>query len=110
MLPSDHSAFHKQLEALFVVAGLGWPKNAIVTNSMIAMKSIAMHSDCVALMPKQLVELEQKAGILATVRLHEGGVSRALGISWARDRKPSPAAETFVRILHDCTRAERRGA
>jgi DNA-binding transcriptional LysR family regulator len=110
VLPSDHSAFHKQLEALFVVAGLGWPKNAIATNSMIAMKSIAMHSDCVALMPKQLVELERKAGILGTVRLHEGGVSRALGISWARDRKPSPAAETFVRILHDCTRAERRGA
>lgn len=61
VLPSDHSAFHKQLEALFVVAGLGWPRNAVATNSMTAIKSIAMHSDCVALMPKQLVELERKA-------------------------------------------------
>jgi DNA-binding transcriptional LysR family regulator len=107
VLPSDHSAFHKQLESLFVVAGLGWPKNAITTNSMIAIKSIAMHSDCIALMPKQLVELERKTGMLATIRLLEGGVSRALGISWAKDRKPSPAAEAFVRILHNCTRAER---
>jgi molybdate transport repressor ModE-like protein len=108
VLPSDHSAFHKQLESLFVVAGLGWPKNAITTNSMTAIKSIAIHSDCVALMPKQLVELERKTGMLATVRLQEGGVSRALGISWAKDRTPSTAAEAFVRILHDCTRAERR--
>ena len=81
------------------MAGLGWPKNAITTNSMIALKSIAMHSDCVTLMPKQLVELERKAGMLATVRVLEGGVSRALGISWAKDRKPSPAAEAFMRIL-----------
>jgi molybdate transport repressor ModE-like protein len=110
VLPSDNSAFQKQLEALFVVAGLGWPQNAIRTDSMIALKSIAMHSDCVTLMPKQLLELERKAGMLATVRLQEGGVSRALGISWAKDRTPSPAAEAFVRILHDCTRAERRAA
>jgi LysR family transcriptional regulator of gallate degradation len=109
VLPSDQSAFHKQLEALFVVAGLGWPKNAIATNSMMAMKSIAMYSDCVALMPKQLVELERKAGLLVTIRLVEGDISRALGISWARDRSLSPPAEAFVRILHECVRTERRG-
>jgi len=109
VLPSDQSAFHKQLEALFVVAGLGWPKNAIATNSMMAMKSIAMHSDCVALMPKQLVELERKAGLLVTIRLVEGDISRALGISWAKDRSLSPPAEAFVRILHECVRTERRG-
>jgi DNA-binding transcriptional LysR family regulator len=105
VLPSDQGAFHRQLEALFVIAGLGWPKNAIATNSMMAMKSIAMHGDCVALMPKQLVELERKAGLLVTVRLVEGGVSRALGISFARDRSLSPPAETFVQILHDCARS-----
>jgi DNA-binding transcriptional LysR family regulator len=108
VLPSDNSAFHRQLEALFVVAGLGWPKNAIATNSMMALKSIAMHSDCVALMPRQLVELERKSGLLATIRLVEGDVSRALGISWARDRKRSAAAEAFIRILQDCTRSERQ--
>lgn len=106
VLPSDQGAFHRQLEALFVIAGLGWPKNAIATNSMMAMKSIAVHSDCVALMPKQLVELERKAGLLVTVRLVEGGVSRALGISFARDRDLSPPAATFVQILHGCARAQ----
>lgn len=107
VLPSDHSAFHKQLESLFVVAGLGWPGNAIMTNSMMAMKSIAMYSDCVALMPKQLVELERKAGMLVTIRLVEGNISRALGISWARKPEPNSPAEAFVRILRDCARANR---
>ena len=110
VLPSDHSAFHKQLESLFVIAGLGWPKNAIQTNSMLAMKSIAMHSDCVALMPRQLVELERKAGLLTTIRLVEGGASRALGISWARNHQQSPANVAFVRILHDCARPRRYGS
>ena len=33
VLPNDQSAFHRQLEGLFVVAGLGWPDGAIQTNS-----------------------------------------------------------------------------
>lgn len=104
VLPSDQSAFHRQLEALFVVAGLGWPSRAITTNSMTAMKAIVMHSDCVTLMPRQLVAIEQKAGLLQTVRLVEAGASRALGISWARERKLSAPAEAFIKALHDCAR------
>lgn len=104
VLPSDQSAFHRQLEALFVVAGLGWPDRVITTNSMTAMKAIVVHSDCVALMPRPLVSIEQKAGLLQTIRLVEAGASRALGISWARNRKLSDPAEAFVRTLHDCAR------
>jgi DNA-binding transcriptional LysR family regulator len=104
VLPSDRSAFHRQLEALFVVAGLGWPSRAITTNSMTAMKAIVMHSDCVALMPRQLVSIEQKAGLLHTIRLTEAGASRALGISWPKGRKLSAIAEAFVKALHDCAR------
>lgn len=104
VLPSDQSAFHRQLEALFVVAGIGWPNHAITTNSMIAMKSIVIHSDCVALMPKQLVAIEQQAGLLKTIRLVEAGVSRALGISWAENRKPTEPTQAFMRLLQDCTR------
>ncbi|MFZ5692677.1 MAG: LysR family transcriptional regulator [Pseudomonadota bacterium] len=102
VLPSDQSAFHRQLEALFVVAGIGWPNHAITTNSMIAMKSIVINSDCVALMPKQLVTIEQRAGLIKTIRLVEAGASRALGISWAEDREPTEPAKTFMRTLQGC--------
>lgn len=102
VLPSDQSAFHRQLEALFVVAGIGWPTQAITTNSMIAMKSIVIHSDCVALMPKQLVAIEQRADLIKTIRLVEAGASRALGISWAEHRMPTEPASAFMRILQGC--------
>jgi DNA-binding transcriptional LysR family regulator len=105
VLPSDQSAFHKQLEALFVVNGIGWPKQAILTNSMAAMKAIVMHGDCVALMPKHLVAIEQKAGLLQTVKLVEAGASRALGISWARARQHTAAAQTFIDILIGCAKS-----
>ena len=68
---------------------------------MIAMKAIVMHSDCVALMPRQLVAIEQKAGLLDMVRLVEAGASRALGISWAKTRPHTQAAEAFIRALTD---------
>jgi DNA-binding transcriptional LysR family regulator len=103
VLPSDQSAFHRQLEALFVVAGIGWPNRAITTNSMIAMKSIVIHSDCVALMPKQLVAVERQAGLIKTLRLVEAGASRALGISWDESRKPTEPVRALMRILEDCT-------
>jgi DNA-binding transcriptional LysR family regulator len=103
VLPSDQSAFHRQLEALFVVAGIGWPNRAITTNSMIAMKSIVIHSDCVALMPKQLVAVERQAGLIKTLRLVEAGASRSLGISWDESRKPTEPVRALMRILEDCT-------
>lgn len=106
VLPSDQSAFHKQLEALFVVAGISWPTRAIATNSVIAMKALVTQSDCIAIMPRQLVAIEQKAGLLHPIRLIEAGASRALGISWAQERKLTGPAEAFVRCLEACAKVK----
>lgn len=103
VLPSDQSAYHRQIEALFVVAAFGWPKSAVSTNSMAAMKAIVAHSDCLAIMPKQLVAPEQRLGRLHAVHLAEAGGARALGISLARSREPSPLTEEFIQILRRCS-------
>jgi molybdate transport repressor ModE-like protein len=104
VLPSDQSAFHRQLEALFVVAGLRWPTIAVITNSMVAMKSIVAHSDGVTIMPKQLIALERRAGLLHGIALAEAGGTRALGLSWASDRRLSPLAQRFAEITRECAR------
>jgi molybdate transport repressor ModE-like protein len=104
VLPNDKSAYHRQIESMFVVAGLSWPVGAIETNSMTAMKSIVMHGECIAVMPKRLVTLEERAGYLSCIKLFEAGATRALGLSWAKDRKPSPLAERLVAILRQCAR------
>jgi LysR family transcriptional regulator of gallate degradation len=104
VLPSDQSAYHHQLEALFVVAGLRWPPDCIATNSMAAMKALVIHGDCVAIMPRQLVALERRAGLIRCIRLAEAGTTRALGLSRAKDRKLSPLAERFADIIRASAR------
>lgn len=108
VLPSDQSAFHRQIEALFVAAGLDWPRSAVLTNSMTALKAIVIHGDGVAIMPLQLVTLERRAGLLHCIRLLEAGASRALGLSRVDGRPLSPIAERFTEIVRACAREPSR--
>jgi molybdate transport repressor ModE-like protein len=107
VLPNDQSAFHHQLEALFIVAGVAWPAHAILTNSMVALKAMVVHGDGIAIMPRQLVGLERKAGLLHCIELVEAGAARALGLSKARDRKLPPVAQRFVDIIRVCAQEDR---
>jgi DNA-binding transcriptional LysR family regulator len=104
VLPSEQSTYRRQLEALFVTAGLPWPVDAICTNSMTALRSIVIHGNGVALMPKQLVALEQRAGLLRCIPLREAGATRALGVSRAKNRTVAPLAARFVQLLRECAR------
>src|SRR5690606_32653673 len=70
-LPSERSAFRRQLEALFLTAGMQWPTLCVTTNSMVALKSVVMHSDAVTIMPEQLVAFERGAGRLRCIRLRD---------------------------------------
>jgi molybdate transport repressor ModE-like protein len=110
VLPSDQSAFHRQIEALFITAGLPWPEACIATNSMVALKSIVMHTDYVTVMPRLLVAHERANGWLHCITLNQSGRQRALGLNWARDRQLSPVAAQFAKALRDIAREPpRRG-
>lgn len=104
VLPNDQSAFHRQIESLFVVAGLVWPTPATLTNSMSAIKSVVMHGDGVSIMPRQLVAIERRAGLLKCISLAEVGATRSLGLSRAAERELSPLAETFAQMVRACVK------
>jgi len=106
-LPSEGGAFQRQIEALFISAGVQWPAFYIGTNSMTALKAIVMESDCVTIMPRRLLQLERKARRLTTVPLKERGSRRSLGLSWIRHRGLSPIAERFAECLRNVARKER---
>ncbi len=99
VLPSDQSAYRHQLEALFIVGGVPWPVRAVLTDSMVVIKTIVMHSDCIAIMPQQLVQLEIEAGALQRNGLKEAGTVRALGLAYAADRSLTPLAQRFIDIF-----------
>jgi DNA-binding transcriptional LysR family regulator len=106
VLPSEMSAFRKQVEALFVTAGLQWPTFCITTNSMTALKSTVMHTDCVTVMAKRLVTLECEARRLTCVDLRDRGYQRALGVRFLRQPGLSPLAQQFLEILQAVARQE----
>lgn len=99
VLPNDESAYNRQLDALFIVAAKEWPSNCVTTNSMSAMKAIVINTDCLAIMPRQLVEVERRAGLLKCIRLVESGSSRSLGVSYSEYRRLTVEAQRFVDLL-----------
>jgi DNA-binding transcriptional LysR family regulator len=107
-LPSERSAFRRQLEALFITAGVQWPTLCLTTNSMTALKSIVMSSDAVTIMPSRLLALECKARRLVCISLRDTGNERTLGMTWLRRRGLSPLAERFVAILRAVAQDEAR--
>jgi LysR family transcriptional regulator, regulator for genes of the gallate degradation pathway len=100
-LPSERSAFRRQLEALFVTAGVQWPTLCLTTNSMTALKAIVMSSDAVTIMPRRLIALEAKTRRLACVPIRDTGRERTLGMTWSRRRGLSPIAQRFVALLRE---------
>ena len=106
-LPSEGGAFQRQIEALFISAGVQWPTFYIATNSMTALKAIIARSDCVTIMPRRLIHLERKVKRLTTVRLRDRGSRRYLGLSWIGHRGLSPIAERFAECLREVARRER---
>jgi LysR family transcriptional regulator of gallate degradation len=100
-LPSERSAFRRQLEALFVTAGVQWPTLCLTTNSMTALKAIVMNSDAITIMPRRLIPLETKSRRLTCVPLRDTGRERTLGMTWSRRRGLSPIAQRFVSLLRE---------
>jgi len=105
-LPSERSAFRRQLEALFVTSGVQWPTLCLTTNSMTALKAIVAHSDAITIMPRRLITLEMKTRRLASVPLRDTGRERTLGMTWLRRRSLSPIAERFVAVLRAVARED----
>jgi molybdate transport repressor ModE-like protein len=105
-LPSERSAFRRQLEALFVTAGVQWPTLCLTTNSMTALKAIVMNSDAITIMPRRLIPLETKTRRLTCVPLRDTGRERTLGMTWSRRRGLSPIAQRFVGLLREVAKSE----
>jgi DNA-binding transcriptional LysR family regulator len=95
VMPSPHTTMSRQIELLFSAENQPWPSQAIVTNSITALKSIIMQSECVTISSKKLVELEVRAGRLACVPMRKQHFTREICLR--RRRAPrSPLVERLI--------------
>lgn len=92
VLPSPHTTMSRQIELLFAAENQAWPLQAIITNSITALKSIIMLSDCVTILSARLVQIEMKARRMACVPMRKQHFTREICLR--RRRAPrSPLVE-----------------
>jgi DNA-binding transcriptional LysR family regulator len=99
VVPAGGSAFRRQMEMVFAGAGIDWPARGVSTNSILAIKTIVMNSDCVTAMSPALVEVECKAGRLSAVPLTDVAPLQPVGMIWRAGDELSPIAARFARVL-----------
>lgn len=99
VLPAGGSAFRRQMEIVFSVAGVAWPTCGISTNSILAIKAIVMNSECVTMMSPSLVEVECHAGRLHAVPLKDIAPLQPVGVMWRSGDEQSPIAVRFAKVL-----------
>ena len=100
IMPSPHTTMSRQIELLFSAENQPWPSGAIITNSITALKSIIMQSDCVTILSKKLMQLEVEAHQLACVPMRKQHFTRQICLRRRRELR-SPLAERFIAAIRD---------
>lgn len=98
-LPTPGSAFRHHLEGIFVTSGVPFPESYWACDSLMALKSLVTHADCVSILPRHAVALEARAGVLRMIRLRDVATRRQIGAMTLRTRAASPLADRFLAAL-----------
>jgi DNA-binding transcriptional LysR family regulator len=98
-LPTPGSAFRRHLEGLFVAAAVPFPASYWACDSLMALKALGTHADCISVLPRHAMALEARAGVLRTIRLRDVAAKRQVGTMRLRTRALSPLADRFLTAL-----------
>lgn len=108
VVPAGGSAFRRQMETVFASAGIEWPVRGISTNSIVAIKSIVMNTECVTAMSPALVQVECEAGRLRAVPLTDVAPLQPVGMIWRAGEDLSPIAARFANVLRAAAGSSKR--
>src|SRR5262249_23108360 len=106
-LPPPGGAYRRYVEAMFLNNGVPFPSDCWTFSSAISLKAAVQQTDCVAVMPRHFMRVEEKAGVLRALKLTDPTAARPIGLMYARFRPLSPLAERFRQVLHDVARSIR---
>ena len=75
------------------------PQAVIECNSVQFVKAAIQTTDCIALVSKMSVNLDENNGVIRTVELNSEFMTRQIGMTWRADRGLSAAAERLMGIV-----------
>jgi LysR family transcriptional regulator of gallate degradation len=86
------------------------PLQIIETGSLSMTRSLLLESDRLALLSTHQVQLDQDAGLLATLPIRLEETFRPIGITRRAHNTPSPAARVFMTALRELVRSQQQAA
>lgn len=100
VLPNASGAFRRQVDALFLSSETPPPANVIRCDSLLTTKAIVRDTDCITILPREVVAPELEIGLLHALEL-EGGFMRRVGVRTQADVELSPLAQAFLAALRE---------
>jgi DNA-binding transcriptional LysR family regulator len=99
VLPEAQGAFRRQVDALFLAAGLASPRDFIRCDSLLTTKAIVRDSDRVTILPHRVVAAEVGMGVLRAIPIVDAGFTRKIGVRRLREAKLSTLASELLETL-----------
>ena len=99
VLPGPGSAYRRHVEALFLNAGVPWPADSVVSNSLPLVESIVTLTNRVTVITR-LQAIAHNFWRIRAIPLRGAGV-RALSVKWRRAGDMPPLANRLMQIAHE---------
>lgn len=96
VLPLAEGATRRQVEAMFLSAGVPLPQSAVRCDLLSTMKELVRQTGSLALLPASVVASELAVGLLHSVTLMGAPPPRGLVALKLRSENPSPLAKRFL--------------
>lgn len=101
VLPEAQGAFRRQVDALFLAAGVQVPQNVIRCDSLLTTKAIISHSDRITILPRTVVGAELTIGTLRAIAIAEATFERSVGVRYLAERGLPPLGRAMIEVLKE---------
>ncbi|NLR70547.1 LysR family transcriptional regulator [Novosphingobium sp. ERN07] len=99
VLPEAQGAFRRQVDALFLNAGVPVPQGVIRCDSLLTTKAMVRLSDRVTVLPRTVAGAELTIGVLRAITIAEATFDRSIGVRHLADRRLPPLGRALLQIL-----------
>jgi DNA-binding transcriptional LysR family regulator len=99
VLPEARGAFRRQVDALFIAAGVPVPRTAIRCDSLLTTRAIVRESDRVTVLPRTVALDGVSDGSIRAISIGEAAFERSVGVLRLADAALSPLADAMLEAL-----------
>lgn len=98
-LPASGGIFREQINAAFLNSGVPFPSTFWSCSTIVSLRALVQHANCISLMPSHAFALESRAGVIRGIRLRDLHIKRSIAIMRLKNTPLSPLTERFVEAL-----------